>query len=125
MTRDAPIAQGLGPRRKTCGATAQERIYHRCKQVHAERADGSVRLTDRGSCIRLTAPAGKYFMPNNDDLARIGIRVVVYPQEILAATVHAIPAALTGPKGGTKPVMAASPELAAAIRLREYLAPDE
>ena len=75
--------------------------------------------------IAVTAPAGKHFMPSNDDLARIGIRLVVYPQEILAATVHAVRAALAGLKGGPKPVMATPPELAAAIRLGEYLALDE
>lgn len=75
--------------------------------------------------IAVTAPAGKHFMPGDAELARIGIRVVVYPQEILAATVHAIRAALAGLKGGARAPMANIPELATAIRSAEYLALDE
>ena len=75
--------------------------------------------------IAVTAPAGKHFMPNDATLARLGIRVVVYPQDILAATVHAVRTALRGLQGGTKPPMAAGAELAAAIRSAEYLALDQ
>jgi hypothetical protein len=57
-------------------------------------------------------------------LQRLGIRLVVYPQEILAATVHAIRAALSGLKGGPKPPMASPAELATAIRAADYLAWD-
>ena len=48
----------------------------------------------------MTSPAGKHFMPDDAELERIGIRLVVYPQEIFAATVHAVRAALAGLKGG-------------------------
>jgi hypothetical protein len=41
-------------------------------------------------------------MPGNSELERIGIKLVVYPQDILAATVHAVRAALGGLKGGAK-----------------------
>ena len=58
---------------------------------------------------RSTSPAGKHFMPGDAELERIGIRLVVYPQEILAATVHAVRAALVGLKGGPR---AADGELA-------------
>jgi 2-methylisocitrate lyase-like PEP mutase family enzyme len=75
--------------------------------------------------IAVTSPAGKHFMPGDAELARIGIRVVVYPQEILAATVHAVRAALAGLKGGPRAPMASVPELAAAIRSADYLALDE
>ena len=85
----------------------------------------SVEACQGRPAIAVAAPAGKHFMPGNEDLARIGIRVVVYPQEILAATVHAVRAALAGLKGGPQPVLATPQELAAAIRLAEYLALDE
>ncbi|HUI34823.1 MAG TPA: isocitrate lyase/PEP mutase family protein [Stellaceae bacterium] len=74
--------------------------------------------------LAVTSPAGKHFMPGDAELQRIGIKLVVYPQEILAATVHAIRAALAGVKGGEKPAMASPAELATAIRSADYLAQD-
>jgi 2-methylisocitrate lyase-like PEP mutase family enzyme len=74
--------------------------------------------------LAVTSPAGKHFMPGNAELERIGIRIVVYPQDILAASVQAIRAALGGLKGGAKPAMASPAELATAIRSDEYLAQD-
>jgi 2-methylisocitrate lyase-like PEP mutase family enzyme len=74
--------------------------------------------------LAVTSPAGKHFMPGDAELERIGIKIVVYPQDILAATVHAVRAALAGLKGGPKPPMASPPELATAIRAAEYLAED-
>ena len=74
--------------------------------------------------LAVTSPAGKHFMPGDMELERIGIRIVVYPQDILAATVHAVRAALAGLKGGTKPPMATPAELATAIRSADYLAQD-
>jgi 2-methylisocitrate lyase-like PEP mutase family enzyme len=74
--------------------------------------------------LAVTSPAGKHFMPGDAELERIGIRVVVYPQDILAATVHAVRAALAGLKGGAKPPMASPAELATAIRSADYLAQD-
>src|SRR6202790_1768995 len=53
--------------------------------------------------LAVTSPAGKHFMPGNAELERIGIKLVVYPQEILAAAVHAIRSALGGLNGGVKP----------------------
>jgi len=58
------------------------------------------------------------------ELKRVGIKIVVYPQEILAATVQAVRAALGGLKGGVKPPMASPSELATAIRSAEYLVRD-
>lgn len=75
-------------------------------------------------CLAVTSPAGKHFMPDDAELQRIGIRIAVYPQDILAATVHAVRAALAGLKGGAKPPMATPAELATAIRFAEYVAQD-
>lgn len=74
--------------------------------------------------LAVTSPAGKHFMPGDAELERIGIRIVVYPQDILAASVHAVRAALGALKGGAKPPMASSTELATAIRSADYLAQD-
>jgi 2-methylisocitrate lyase-like PEP mutase family enzyme len=73
----------------------------------------------------VTSPAGKHFMPNDAELERIGIKIVVYPQEILAATVHAVRSVLAAMRDGTaKPPLAGPPELAIAIRSSAYLADD-
>ena len=84
----------------------------------------SVRACGGKPALAVTSPAGKHFMPGNAELERIGIKLVVYPQEILAATVHAIRAALGGLKGGVKPPMASPAELATAVRSADYLAQD-
>src|SRR5271156_5000752 len=74
--------------------------------------------------LAVSSPAGKHFMPGDEELDRIGIKIVVYPQEILAATVQAVRAALGGLKGGAKPPRASPSELATAIRSADYLARD-
>jgi 2-methylisocitrate lyase-like PEP mutase family enzyme len=74
--------------------------------------------------IAVTVPGGKHFMPDDAELERIGIKLVVYPQDILAASVHAIRTALAGLRGGAKPPMATGSEMATAIRLADYLAAD-
>jgi 2-methylisocitrate lyase-like PEP mutase family enzyme len=74
--------------------------------------------------LAVSSPAGRHFMPGDAELERIGIRIVVYPQDILAASVSAIRAALGGLKGGAKPPMASPAELATAIRSEVYLAED-
>ena len=74
--------------------------------------------------LAVTSPAGTHFMPGDPELERFGIRIVVYPQEILAATVHAVRAALGGLRGGAKPPLASPAELASAIRAADYLAQD-
>jgi 2-methylisocitrate lyase-like PEP mutase family enzyme len=84
----------------------------------------TVTACDGKPALAVTSPAGKHFMPDNAALQRLGIKLVVYPQEILAATVHAIRAALGSLKGGAKPPMAGPAELASAIRAAEYLARD-
>ena len=92
-------------------------------QSEAEMRAG-IEAGDGKPSLAVTSPAGKHFMPNDAELERIGIKLVVYPQEILAATVHAVRAALTGLKGGAKPPMATPAELATAIRSADYLAQD-
>ena len=84
----------------------------------------TVTACDGRPALAVTSPAGKHFMPDNAALQRLGIKLVVYPQEILAATVHAIRAALGSLKGAAKPPMASPAELASAIRAAEYLARD-
>ena len=84
----------------------------------------AVAACDGKPSLAVSSPAGKHFMPSDAGLERIGIKIVVYPQEILAATVHAVRAALAGLKGGVKPPMASPPELATAIRSADYLARD-
>jgi 2-methylisocitrate lyase-like PEP mutase family enzyme len=74
--------------------------------------------------LAVTSPAGKHFMPQDAELERLGVKIVVYPQEILAATVHAVRAALSGLKGGAKPPMASPADLATAVRSADYLARD-
>ena len=84
----------------------------------------SVEACQGKPAIAVTNPAGKHFKPADDVLAAIGIKMVIYPQEILAATVLAVRAALAGLKGGPRAAMASAPELAAAIRSADYLALD-
>jgi len=74
--------------------------------------------------LSVTSPAGRHFMPSDAELERIGIKLAVYPQEILAASVHAVRAVLAAMKGGAKPPLAGPPELAIAIRSAHYLAQD-
>src|SRR5262249_38383655 len=71
--------------------------------------------------LAVTSPAGKHFMPADAELERIGIRIVVYPQGILAASVRAMRDALVGLKGGTKPAMATPAEPSTATRIAPYL----
>ena len=85
----------------------------------------SVEACQGRPAIAVTNPGGKHFKPADDVLAVIGIKMVIYPQEILAATVMAVRAALAGLQSGSRAAMASAPELAAAIRSAEYLAMDE
>lgn len=74
--------------------------------------------------LAVASPGGRHFMPGNAELERLGIKLVVYPQDILAASVHATRAALAALTGGPKPPMASPAELATAIRAADYLARD-
>jgi 2-methylisocitrate lyase-like PEP mutase family enzyme len=85
----------------------------------------SVEACQGKPAIAVTNPAGKHFKPADDVLAAIGIKMVIYPQEILAATVLAVRAALAGLNGGAKAAMATAADLAVAIRSADYLTLDE
>jgi 2-methylisocitrate lyase-like PEP mutase family enzyme len=85
----------------------------------------SVEACQGRPAIAVTNPAGKHFKPADDVLEAIGIKMVIYPQEILAATVLAVRAALAGLNGGSRAAMATAPDLAVAIRSADYLALDE
>jgi 2-methylisocitrate lyase-like PEP mutase family enzyme len=75
--------------------------------------------------IAVTNPAGKHYKPDDATLAAIGIRMVIYPQEVLSATIAAVRAALSGLRGGPKPVLASAAEIRSAIQADAYLAMDE
>jgi 2-methylisocitrate lyase-like PEP mutase family enzyme len=92
-------------------------------QSEAEMRDAVAACGGKPS-LAVTSPAGKHFMPEDAELQRLGVKLVVYPQEILAATVYAVRAALAGLKGGAKPTLAGPAELATAIRAADYLARD-
>jgi 2-methylisocitrate lyase-like PEP mutase family enzyme len=74
--------------------------------------------------LAVNAPTAKHHMPADSVLEAIGLKIVVYPQDMLAASVHAMRAALSGLKGGPRPATSAPAELATALRLPEYLAAD-
>jgi 2-methylisocitrate lyase-like PEP mutase family enzyme len=84
----------------------------------------TVAACDGKPALAVTSPGGRHFMPGNAELKRLGIKLVVFPQDVLAASVHAVRAALAGLKGGVKPPLASPPELATAIRSADYLARD-
>lgn len=84
----------------------------------------SVEAAQGRPMIAVNAPAAKHFMPPDATLEKLGIRIVIYPQEMLAASVRAMRGALASLKGGERPPMATPAELGTAIRLPEYLAAD-
>jgi 2-methylisocitrate lyase-like PEP mutase family enzyme len=123
---DARISRGFEEaltRVKAFVAEGADILFLDSPQSEAEMRD-TVAACDGKPALAVTSPAGKHFMPDNAELQRLGIKLVVYPQEILAATVHAIRRALGGLKGGSRPPMANPAELAIAIRAADYLARD-
>ena len=120
---DARVSRGFEEalaRLKEFVAAGADILFLDSPQSEAEMRE-SVAVCNGKPALAVTSPAGKHFMPDNAGLQRLGIRLVVYPQEILAATVHAIRAALGGLQGGPKPPMANPAELAPAIRAADYL----
>jgi 2-methylisocitrate lyase-like PEP mutase family enzyme len=120
---DARVSRGFEgalARLKEFVAAGADILFLDSPQSEAEMRE-SVAACNGKPALAVTSPAGKHFMPDNAGLQRLGIRLVVYPQEILAATVHAIRAALGGLQGGPKPPMASPAELATAIRAADYL----
>ena len=110
-------------RTKAFVAEGADILFLDSPQSEAEMRE-TVAACDGKPALAVTSPAGKHFMPDDAELERIGIKLVVHPQQILAATVHAIRAALAALNGGAKPPMASPAELATAIRLADYLAQD-
>ena len=123
---DARTSRGFDEaltRLKTFVAEGADILFLDSPQSEAEMRE-AVTACNGKPALAVTSPAGKHFMPGNAELERLGVKIVVYPQEILAATVHAVRAALAGLKGGLKPPMASPAELATAIRSADYLAQD-
>src|SRR5580692_4874471 len=123
---DARISRGFDEalsRVKAFVAEGADILFLDSPQSEAEMRAGIAACNGKPA-LAVTSPARKHFMPGNDELERLGIKIVVYPQEILAATVHAVRAALAGLKGGAKPPLASPAELATAIRSADYLAQD-
>jgi 2-methylisocitrate lyase-like PEP mutase family enzyme len=123
---DARISRGFDEalmRLKAFEAEGADILFLDSPQTEAEMRE-TVAACNGKPALAVTSPAGRHFMPGNAELERIGIKLVVYPQDILAATVHAVRAALGGLKGGPKAPMASPAELATATRSAEYLARD-
>src|SRR5580700_7607484 len=99
---DARTSRGFDEalaRLKSFVAEGADILFLDSPQSEAEMRE-SVAACGGKPALAVTSPAGKHFMPGNAELERLGIKIVVYPQEILAATVRA---ALAGLKGGAKP----------------------
>jgi len=123
---DARTSRGFDEaltRLKAFGEEGADILFLDSPQSEAELRE-AVAACNGKPALAVSSPAGKHFMPGDAELQRIGVKLVVYPQEILAATVHAVRAALGGLKGGPKPPMASPAELATAIRSADYLARD-
>ena len=123
---DARTSRGFDEalaRLKAFVAEGADILFLDSPQSEAEMRE-AVAACDGKPSLAVTSPAGKHFMPGDAELERLGVKIVVYPQEILAATVHAVRAALVGLTGGAKPPLATPSELATAIRSAEYLAQD-
>ena len=123
---DARISRGFDEalsRLKAFVAEGADILFLDLPQSEAEMRE-TVAACNGKPPLAVASPAGRHFMPGNAELERLGIKLVVYPQDILAASVQAVRAALAGLKGGAKPPMASPAELATAIRSADYLAQD-
>ena len=75
--------------------------------------------------ISVTGPTGKPYAAINADLAANGIRMAIYAQEVLSASVKAVRATLAGLQAGGEPIGLSAPsDLRTAVRAAEYLADD-
>jgi 2-methylisocitrate lyase-like PEP mutase family enzyme len=124
---DARVSRGFDEalaRIKAFVAEGADILFLDSPQSEAEMRAGIEACNGKPS-LSVTSPAGRHFMPGDAELERLGIKLAVYPQEILAATVYAVRAVLAGMQGrGVKPPLAGPPELAMAIRSAQYLAQD-
>ena len=75
--------------------------------------------------ISVTGPTGQPYGAINQGFVTNGIKIAIYPQEVLSAAVKATRAALAGLRGGVAPVGLSDPaDLGVAIRTAEYLVAD-
>jgi 2-methylisocitrate lyase-like PEP mutase family enzyme len=123
---DARISLGLDEaltRLKLFVAEGADILYLDSPQSEPEMR-ASVEICGDKPAVSVTSLSGRYHMPDDAGLARIGIKLAIYPQHILAANVHATREVLAGLKGGHNPPMATADELATAIRKADYLDTD-
>jgi len=123
---DARTSRGFDEaltRLKAFAAEGADILFFDSPQSEAELREAVAAANGKPS-LAVASPAGRHFMPGDAALERLGVKLVVYPQDILAATVRAVRAALASLKGGPKPPMASPAELATAIRAADYLARD-
>lgn len=75
--------------------------------------------------ISVTGPVGRDYATINSEHAANGIKIAIYPQEILSASVMAVRTVLAGLMAGdARAPMSAAPDLRVAVRAAEYLADD-
>src|SRR5260221_3234383 len=123
---DARISLGFDEalaRLKLFVAEGADILYLDSPQSEAEMR-ASVEISDGRPAVSVTSLSSRYYMPDDAGLALCGIKLAIYPQNILAASVHATRQVLAGLKGGHNPPMATADELATAIRKADYLAAD-
>ena len=87
---DARISRGFDEalaRLKAFVGAGADILFLDSPQSEAEMRE-TVAACNGKPALAVSSPAGKHFMPDNDELQRLGIKLVVYPQAILAATVH-------------------------------------
>ena len=75
--------------------------------------------------ISVTGPTGTPYSEINKGLAANGIKIAIYPQEVLSASVRAVRATLAGLQAGGEPVgLSSQADLRVAVRADAYLADD-
>ena len=92
-------------------------------QSEAEMVAGIAACKGKPS-LSVTVQSAKFFMPDDATLERLGIKIAVYPQAMLAASIHAMRGALGAIKGGPAQPMGTAADLGTAIRMADYLALD-
>jgi 2-methylisocitrate lyase-like PEP mutase family enzyme len=124
---DARVSRGFDEARRRIEDFVAEGadIFFLDSPQNEEEIRESVAAAAGRPCLAVTTPAGKHRMVSDAENEQLGIKIIVYPQEIFAATVQATRLALAAMRGqGVKPAMPGAVELAAAIRTPEYLAAD-
>src|SRR5437868_248917 len=83
---DARVSRGFDEaltRIKAFAAEGADILFLDSPQSETEMRE-AVAACDGKPSLAVTSPAGKHFMPSDPELERIGIKLVVYPQAILA-----------------------------------------